>query len=67
MQPNVLQKLLGHTDIRVTMDTYADVFDIYRDNEMKKVTDYMKKMKLSLEDRTETEKKNVAKNTVEIA
>ena len=47
MQPNVLQKLLGHTDIRVTMDTYADVFDVYRDNEIQKLSDYLKKIDLA--------------------
>ena len=47
MQPKVLQKLLGHTDIRVTMDTYADVFDVYRDNEIQKLSDYLKKIDLA--------------------
>ena len=29
MQPKVLQKLLGHTDITITMNTYCDAFEAY--------------------------------------
>lgn len=29
MQPKVLQKLLGHTDISITLNTYCDAFEAY--------------------------------------
>ena len=38
--------LLGHADIRVTFNTYTDVFDSHRDDEVAKLTEYMKKMQL---------------------
>ena len=49
MPANVLQKLLGHTDIKVTMNTYADVFDRYRDREIEKVNAYMLSLGLTLD------------------
>ena len=49
MPANVLQKLLGHTDIKVPMNTYADVFDRYRDREIEKVNAYMQSLGLTLD------------------
>ena len=42
MDANTLKTLLGHTDIRITMNTYADVFAAHRDTQMDKLTEYMK-------------------------
>ena len=47
MKPVVLQRLMGHADISVTMNTYADIFDQHQDDELKKVTEYMKKIGIS--------------------
>lgn len=47
MKPVVLQKLMGHADISVTMNTYADVFEQHQDNELAKVTEYMKEIGIS--------------------
>lgn len=41
MQAKVLQKLLGHTDISVTLDTYSDVFDSFQSENIERADDYM--------------------------
>ena len=33
----VLQRLLGHTDISITLNTYTSVFNQFKDNELEKV------------------------------
>lgn len=38
--PVVLQKLMGHTDISITLNTYTSVFDKYKDTELEKVNKY---------------------------
>ena len=35
-----LQKLMGHTDIGVTLNTYTSVFNKYKQTELNKVNDY---------------------------
>lgn len=42
MPPKVLQKLLGHTDIKVTLDTYSDVFESFQTENVQKVDNYLK-------------------------
>ena len=41
MPPKVLQNLLGHTDIKVTLDTYSDVFDNFQNENVAKVDAYL--------------------------
>ena len=41
MQPKVLQKLLGHTDIKITLNTYCDAFDNFRDENIEKLNKYL--------------------------
>lgn len=41
MSAKVLQKKLGHTDIKVTMNTYADVFAKFEDTEDEKLNAYL--------------------------
>lgn len=50
IQPKVLQKILGHTDITVTMNTYADVFEAFQDKEVEKLNEYWKNTGLALTD-----------------
>ncbi len=38
--PVVLQRLMGHTDVSITLNTYTDVFDKYKENELSKVNNY---------------------------
>ena len=41
MQPKVLQKLLGHTDITVTMNTYCDAFESFTNANLEMANNYM--------------------------
>lgn len=43
MAPVVVQKLMGHADIRVTLNTYTSVFDRFKEQEIDKVNEYYKK------------------------
>lgn len=38
--PVVVQRLMGHKDIRVTLNTYMKVLERFRESEIKKVNDY---------------------------
>lgn len=40
MAPVVVQKLMGHTDISVTLNTYTSVFDEFKQKEIDKVNKY---------------------------
>lgn len=44
MPPKVLQTLLGHTDIRITFDTYSDVFENFQSENVAKVDSYLDKL-----------------------
>lgn len=44
MPPKVLQTLLGHTDIRITLDTYSDVFEKFQSENVAKVDSYLDKL-----------------------
>lgn len=38
----VLQKLMGHSDVKVTLNTYTSVFDRFKQEELEKVNNYYK-------------------------
>lgn len=40
MAPVVVQKLMGHTDVSVTLNTYTSVFDKFKEKEIDKVNKY---------------------------
>ncbi len=40
MAPVVVQKLMGHTDVSVTLNTYTSVFDKFKEKELDKVNKY---------------------------
>ena len=42
MPAHVLQKLLGHTDVSTTIDTYTTIFDKYKQDELIKLAEYKK-------------------------
>ena len=42
MQAKALQKILGHKKIQTTLDTYTSVFKEFSQNELEKVTQYLK-------------------------
>ena len=44
IKPVVLQKLLVHSDVRITLNTYTSVFDQFQESEFDKVSNYLVKM-----------------------
>ena len=40
MRAVALQRLMGHTDVSVTLNTYTSVFNRYKESELQKVNDY---------------------------
>ena len=48
MSAKILQRLLGHTDITITMNTYCDAFEQFETENIKKVNEYMKQKGLTL-------------------
>ena len=40
MAPVVVQRLMGHKDISVTLNTYTSVFDKFKEREINKVNQY---------------------------
>ena len=42
MPANVLQKILGHTDIKTTLDTYCDVFNAFEKKHRDNTFEYLK-------------------------
>ena len=55
MAPVVVQRLMGHTDIGITLDTYTSVFDKFNEEELDKVNKYYMKENM-LEKGDENEK-----------
>ncbi len=41
MRIEVLQKILGHSNIQITINTYGKIYDYYRQKELKKYSAYM--------------------------
>lgn len=46
MPAHVLQKLLGHTDVSITINTYTSIFDKYKKEEFDKFIEYKKSNKI---------------------
>ena len=44
INPVVLQKILGHKDIQVTLNTYTSVFDKYKEKEIEKIETYFNQL-----------------------
>lgn len=44
MNAVVLKRLLGHTDIQTTLNTYTSVFNSFKENELKKFEDSINKI-----------------------
>lgn len=41
INPSVLQKILGHKDIQVTLNTYTSIFNKYKEQEIAKINNYL--------------------------
>ena len=48
MPAKVLQKILGHTDISITLNVYCDVFEKYENEHMAAASEYMKANNLAI-------------------
>lgn len=48
MQAKTLQILLGHTDVKTTLNTYCDVFDSLKQEEQSKVDEYLQSKGVTL-------------------
>lgn len=48
MAPVVVQRLMGHKDIGITLNTYTSVFDKFKGNEIDKVNKYYLNENLTL-------------------
>ena len=48
MPAKVLQKILGHTDINITLNTYCSVFEKYRNEHLAVADEYMKAHNLAI-------------------
>lgn len=48
MSAKVLQTILGHTDIRVTLNTYCDAFEKFKIDDINKVDAYMQSVGLTI-------------------
>lgn len=44
MNPAVLQKILGHKDIQITLNTYTSIFNKYKEKEIEKVETYLSQL-----------------------
>ena len=40
MRPVALQRLMGHTDVAITLNTYTTIFNKYKEQELEKVNNY---------------------------
>lgn len=40
MRAIALQRLMGHTDISITLNTYTSIFNKYKEEELRKVNEY---------------------------
>lgn len=40
MRAVALQRLMGHTDVSITLNTYTSVFNRYKQSELEKVNNY---------------------------
>ena len=48
MPAKVLQKVMGHTDINITLNTYCSVFEKYRNEHLAIADEYMKSNNLAI-------------------
>ena len=49
MQPKVLQHILGHSDIKITLNTYCDAFESFQKENIAKTDEYFADMGINFE------------------
>ena len=55
MQPKVLQHILGHSDIKITLNTYCDAFESFQNENIAKTDEYFADMGISFENPKSTD------------
>ena len=67
MRAVALQRLMGHTDITITLNTYTSIFNKYKLEEIEKVNDYfISNNILSDNSQFQLSEKNLTENDLEI-
>lgn len=61
MSAKVLQKILGHTKITTTLDTYCDVFDAYEKKHNDMTVEYLRQQNLMIFDNTTPKEDKLSK------
>ena len=57
MAPVVVQRLMGHNDITVTLNTYTSVYDKFKEKELDKVNRYYLSERLISKDNMELDER----------
>ena len=65
MRAVALQRLMGHTDVSITLNTYTSVFNKYKEAELQKVNDYYLNNEIINVDNLLNENSNLLSNTQE--
>ncbi len=65
MRAVALQRLMGHTDVAITLNTYTSVFNKYKEAELQKVNDYYINNEIINVDNLLNENSNLLSNTQE--
>lgn len=67
MRSVAFQRLMGHTDISITLNTYTSIFNQYKREEIEKVNDYfISNNILSDNSQFQLSEKNPTENNLEI-
>lgn len=51
MRAVAVQRLLGHKDVSVTLNTYTTIFDRYKEQEIEKLNDYYMNNEIVIDER----------------
>ena len=63
MRAVALQRLMGHTDVSITLNTYTSVFNKYKESELQKVNDYYINNEIVNVDNLLAENNNIIQST----
>ena len=55
MRAVAVQRLLGHKDVSVTLNTYTTIFDKYKEQEIEKLNDYYMNNEIVTDERVSEE------------
>ena len=64
MREVALQRLMGHTDVAITLNTYTSVFNKYKESELEKVNEYYLKNSMYKLDDIKKENQKLIEGTI---